>query len=163
MCIRDSHATYGFPIDLTVELAAARGAAVDRAGFDAAFEKHQETSGSIGSGDVFTLGPVQKLRESGVAVTKFTGYGKTSGEGTIRGVILDGKLAESAAAGARAILVLDQTPFYAEAGGQVGDVGVLKAEGFEFAVEDVKKTDGFHEHLGVVKKGTAVVGSVRCV
>ncbi|HVJ79927.1 MAG TPA: alanine--tRNA ligase [Planctomycetia bacterium] len=152
------HATYGFPIDLTVELAAARGAAVDRAGFDAAFEKHQETSGSIGSGDVFTLGPVQKLRESGVAVTKFTGYGKTSGEGTIRGVIVDGKLAESAAAGARAILVLDQTPFYAEAGGQVGDVGVLKAEGFEFAVKDVKKTDGFHEHLGVVKKGTAVVG-----
>jgi alanyl-tRNA synthetase len=152
------HATHGFPIDLTVELAQARGVVVDRDGFNEEMTKHRGLSGKGAfATEVFAVGPLQKIKETDVAPTEFIGYGSTAGEGKIVGVISDGALKDFALGDA--ILILDRTPFYGEAGGQVGDVGRLVGQGFEFEVTDTQKTDGYIQHVGVVKRGEAKVGA----
>ena len=152
------HATHGFPIDLTVELAQGRGVNVDRAGFDEEMAKHRGVSGKGAfASEVFAVGPLQKLKEANVAPTEFTGYGSTTGEGKIVGVIGDGGPVDSATG--KATLILDRSPFYGEAGGQVGDVGAITGDGFEFEVSDTQKTDGYVQHIGEVKRGEAKVGA----
>jgi alanyl-tRNA synthetase len=151
------HATHGFPIDLTVELAAGRGVSVDRQAFDEEMTAHRGKSGKGAfATEVFSVGPIQKLKESGVAPTEFVGYGSTKSEGKVVGIVTENRLAESASG--KATIILDRTTFYGEGGGEVGDTGVIAGDGFEFEVADTQKTDGYFQHVGVVKRGEVKVG-----
>jgi alanyl-tRNA synthetase len=159
----DLHASHGFPIDLTVELAAASHISVDRAGFESEMELHRKTSGQGAfAAEVFAMGPIQKIKDKGLPPTEFVGYHSSSTQAVIRALVVGEELVETISAGQSAVLVLDRTSFYGESGGQVGDSGVIEADGFTFEVRDTQKMDGYFQHGGVVTRGSARVGqSVR--
>jgi alanyl-tRNA synthetase len=161
----DLHATYGFPIELTESLAREQGLSVDRDRFNECWAQHRAVSGSnFFSGDVMALGATGRIKwmEGGreVSRTEFLGYETTAAQGIVRGIVVGKELAESAQAGpgGRVAVVLDRTPFYAEAGGQVGDIGELKGDGFTVTVLDTKKEGNFILHLGDVVTGTMRLG-----
>ncbi len=153
--------TYGFPLDLTQDALRAEGRTVDTAGFDAAMEEQRAKARAAwaGSGDAATERVWFELREQAGA-TEFLGYETTVAEAEIRALVVDGAATDSAAAGADVSVVLNQTPFYAESGGQVGDQGIIfSADGLEIAVSDTQKRVGdLFVHAGTVKRGTAKVG-----
>jgi alanyl-tRNA synthetase len=167
------HATYGFPVELTESLAAEQGMSVDRAQYQVCWEDHQKKSGSGAfSGDVMALGATGRIKwtENGeeVARTEFLGYETTAADATVRGIVTGKDLADSVSAGhdGTVAIVLDETPFYAESGGQVGDTGELTAvsTGLCFRVTDTQKEGNFILHLGQVTAGTVRVGDrVRAV
>jgi alanyl-tRNA synthetase len=175
------HDTYGFPIDLTIELAAEYGVAVDRAGFDRALAGQRERSRSGKKAELARHAELASLYESilrGGGDSRFLGYETTTADGRIVAIVRDGieyqeleafpEVELRAGASAEAELVLDQTPFYAEGGGQVGDQGVIREEGGHtplFTVTDTQRpAGGLVVHRGRlhgrVKVGQAVTAAV---
>jgi alanyl-tRNA synthetase len=148
------HDTFGFPVDLTADVCRERGVTVDEAGFNALLEKQREGGRQAGK---FKM--AQGLAYSGVP-TQFHGYEHLVVEsGKVVGVYVDGSPVNSATAGDDAVVVLDQTPFYAESGGQVGDTGELRNATTRMLVEDTVKiqADVFGHH-GRIVEGTVTVG-----
>ena len=153
MCIRDRYDTYGFPADLTNDVARERNFTIDEAGFEAAMEEQRQRAreaGQFGT-DYNTLIKVD-------GSTEFCGYSATEGQGTITAMFVEGNEVDSLSAGDKAIVVLDETPFYAESGGQCGDAGVLKLESGLFKVEDTQKLGNAFAHHGVLVEGVFAKG-----
>ncbi len=153
--------TYGFPLDLTQDILRARGMRVDTAGFDREMEAAKERSRAswIGSGEAATEQLWFELRDK-LGGTEFLGYDTDMAEGRIAAIVADGKQVQRIEAGAKASLVLNQTPFYGESGGQMGDTGaIFSADGAEFAVEDTQKRAGeLIVHVGSLARGKLTVG-----
>ncbi len=147
--------TYGFPLDLTQDALRARGISVDLQGFDAAMEKQRETARAswAGSGDAASEAIWYPLREKAGA-TEFLGYDTETAEGVVAALVRDGKETGELKTGETGQVVMNQTPFYGESGGQVGDTGVMHADGVRFRVTDTQKKAGdLFVHNGVVEQG----------
>ena len=156
------HDTYGFPIDLTLEMASEQGLAVDEGGFRRLMDEQRarakadskaKKSGHVDVAAYRTLADVAGRSE-------FTGYGELASEGVVRGILRDGEVVPAADPGASVEVVLDRTPFYAEGGGQLADGGVIQlANGSVIEVDDVQQpVDGLIVHRGRVVDGTAETG-----
>ena len=150
--------TYGFPVDLAELILEERGLSVDHDGFETAMQAQRERAraGSKIKGDIFAAGPLTDLKAAGATPTVFTGHGVpgTEDDATVLGVIGEQRdLLDEAPAGTTVSVVLDRTPFYAEAGGQVGDRGHLRGDGVTVSVVDTQKQEGFHVHRGTVAEG----------
>ena len=153
--------TYGFPLDLTEDALRARGIAVDTAGFDAAMRKQKEEARRAwkGSGEAATEEIWFEIKDE-AGVTEFLGYDTEEAEGEIQALVKGGKPVKALKAGDEGALVLNQTPFYAESGGQVGDQGVIRgAKGALFRVSDTQKKLGdLFVHIGRVETGSFKAG-----
>ncbi|PAQ12434.1 alanine--tRNA ligase [Mesorhizobium temperatum] len=152
--------TYGFPLDLTQDALRARGVSVDLDGFNAAMERQKAEARKswAGSGDAATETVWFAVREKAGA-TEFLGYDTEQAEGIVQALVRDGSAVESAVAGETVGVVVNQTPFYGESGGQMGDTGVISGEGFAVDVTDTqKKGDGLVVHFGKVTRGTVRTG-----
>ncbi|MCP5199206.1 MAG: alanine--tRNA ligase [Gammaproteobacteria bacterium] len=154
--------TYGFPVDLTADIARERSLRLDQAGFEAAMQVQREraraashfanvdTAHAIAGDALAALGREQV----------FTGYDSTRDKATVVGLFVDGKAVDAVTAGTAAVVVLDRTPFYAESGGQVGDRGVLEGdEGAAFVVADTRKQGGLFLHVGQQQQGSLARGA----
>ncbi|MEH2544516.1 alanyl-tRNA synthetase [Bradyrhizobium sp. AZCC 2262] len=153
--------TYGFPLDLTQDALKSRGISVDQASFTDAMEKQKAKARASwsGSGDAATENIWFPLREK-LGATEFLGYDTESAEGVVTALVRDGKEADSLRTGESGSIVLNQTPFYAESGGQVGDTGLLTGEGVKFRVTDTQKKAGdLFVHIGTVEQGTLKIGT----
>ncbi|MBV8239190.1 MAG: alanine--tRNA ligase [Hyphomicrobiales bacterium] len=153
--------TYGFPLDLTQDALKPRGITVDTESFDAAMERQREKARAswAGSGDAATEAVWFSLREKAGA-SEFLGYETETAEGVVAALVKDGKEVEALRSGESGAVVLNQTPFYAESGGQVGDTGVMRGDGVHFSVADTQKKAGdVFVHYGKVEKGTLKVGA----
>ncbi|MBB4076655.1 alanyl-tRNA synthetase [Bartonella fuyuanensis] len=151
--------TYGFPLDLTQDVLRHRGISVDVDTFDNAMKRQKEGARAhwSGSGEAVTETIWFSVRDR-VGVTEFLGYETEKAEGIITALVCDGKIVDDVSLGQKAILVVNQTPFYGESGGQIGDSGIISGEGFIFEVYDTqKKADGIFIHLGEVKSGQAKI------
>jgi alanyl-tRNA synthetase len=160
----DLHQTHGIPIEITESLAADQNLTIDQPGFLAARKRHSEVSrGSTEAAAVFTAGPLDALKKAYHHGNEFLGYTSTSAEAKVIGIVEQNRLADSASVGSDGgpsiVLVLDRTPFYGESGGQVGDTGTIRGEGFTFHVADTKKENDFTLHVGKVTEGTITLGS----
>lgn len=153
------HDTYGFPFDLTREIALENGMEIDEKGFQAemkmqkekARDAHFKKDNSAWEKDVFT-------GENKLITTEFTGYSDYESISKVQFIILDGKLVDTASMDDEAVLVLDKTPFYAESGGQIGDSGKITGDNFEMTVQDCRKTpDGKYLHIGRIDSGMVQV------
>ncbi|MBX9262201.1 alanine--tRNA ligase [Klebsiella pneumoniae] len=145
--------TYGFPVDLTADVCRERNIKVDEAGFEAAMEEQRRRAReSSGFGADYNA----MIRVDGAS--EFKGYDHLELNGKVTALFIDGKAVDSVSAGKEAVVILDQTPFYAESGGQVGDKGELKGAGFSFAVSDTQKYGQAIGHIGKVASGTLKVG-----
>ncbi|HEU4530966.1 MAG TPA: alanine--tRNA ligase [Steroidobacteraceae bacterium] len=145
--------TYGFPVDLTADIARERGLEIDEVGFQREMEAQRERARAASKFSV-------DLRE-GVTVegrTQFIGYEGLVDQGRVAQLIKDGKKVDTLKAGEEGQVVLDRSPFYAEAGGQVGDTGVLTGGAAEFIVRDTQKIGQAHAHIGLVTKGELRIG-----
>ena len=142
------YATYGFPADLTADIARERDLVIDEAGFHIKMKEHSELGGVS---DKFNIdyNSIVKVDQDSV----FQGYTGTTGQGAIIALYKDGQPVDQLNEGDEGLVVLDQTPFYAESGGQVGDTGVLTAESGIFEVQDTKKSGGAIVHQGLVTMG----------
>ena len=153
--------TFGFPYDLTEDALRARGLTVDRAGFDAAMAEQKAAARAAwkGSGEKASDELWYDIAEE-VGPTEFTGYSGTEGEGVVQAIVKDGARVDSAREGETVTLVLNQTPFYGESGGQVGDAGKLTSlKGFEGIVEDTSKPLGkLHTLRTRIAKGEVSAG-----
>ncbi len=152
--------TYGFPLDLTQDALRAREIGVDIAGFTDAMERQKAEARShwAGSGDKATETIWFELKER-LGATEFLGYGTETAEGVVQAIVADGKAIESAAAGQQVQVVVNQTPFYGESGGQMGDTGVISTDHAKLNVTDTqKKGEGLFVHTAVVSEGTLKVG-----
>jgi alanyl-tRNA synthetase len=157
--------TYGFPVDLTADIARERGLTVDMEGFEAAMNQQRETARASGKfGNATTL-PAELAAQ--LPATEFLGYDRiVEGGLQVLAILKDGRPVDAIEAGDEAVVILDRTPFYAESGGQVGDAGELGGEGMRFAVRDTLKFAGqFHGHVGRLEagriaRGDHVLGSV---
>jgi alanyl-tRNA synthetase len=151
--------TFGFPLDLTEDALRLRGITVDQPGFDAAMaaQKAEARKNWAGSGEAGTdtvwFGLADKL-----GPTEFLGYETETAEAEIKVLLVDGKEVSELAAGQDGIVVVNQTPFYGESGGQVGDSGVIKGEGVSATVNDTNKYQGVFAHRVSVTEGTLKVG-----
>jgi alanyl-tRNA synthetase len=146
--------TYGFPVDLTADIARERGLSVDMAGFEAAMEQQRETARAAGKfGGGATL-PAELASQ--LPPTRFLGYDALEAGGLeVLAILRDGRPVDALAEGEEGIVLLDATPFYAESGGQVGDTGELAGQGMRFVVDDTMKLAGqFHAHSGRLAAGT---------
>jgi alanyl-tRNA synthetase len=153
--------TYGFPLDLTQDALKPRGIAVDTEGFNAAMERQREKARAswAGSGDAATEAVWFKLRES-LGATEFLGYETEGAEGVVAALVKDGKEVDALNAGETGAVIVNQTPFYGESGGQVGDAGLMRGDGVRFTVTDTQKKAGdVFVHSGVVEEGTLKVGA----
>ncbi|AVO54942.1 alanine--tRNA ligase [Ectopseudomonas mendocina] len=146
--------TYGFPVDLTADIARERELSVDEAGFEREMEAQRERARSA-SAFGMDYNALVKVDSD----TRFLGYQGTSGEGKVIALFKAGSAVDSLAEGEEGVVVLDQTPFYAESGGQIGDCGYLEAAGVRFDVRDTTKAGGAFLHHGVVAKGGLNVGA----
>jgi alanyl-tRNA synthetase len=155
--------TFGFPLDLTQDVLRGRGRKVASAGFDAAMERQREEARKnwVGSGEAATERIWLELREK-LGATEFLGYETHVAEGQIVAIVVDGKSIEEASAGTEAAILVNQTPFYAESGGQQGDSGALfSSQGGEFQVRDTQKRAGeLFAHLGRIAHGTLKIGDI---
>ena len=146
--------TYGFPMDLTADIARERNLTVDEAGFEREMEAQRVRARSASSFglDYNTLVKVD-------VATEFTGYKATSGSAKIVAIYKDGQSVDVLSEGQEAVVVLNQTPFYAESGGQIGDCGFLQAGEARFDVRDTTKTGGAFLHHGVLASGSLTIGA----
>src|SRR5262249_11674605 len=148
--------TYGFPRDLTQDALKPRGIALDITGFDAAMQKQREEARKAwkGSGEAATESIWFEIKET-TGATEFLGYDTETPESIIRAILKAGRLARSLAPGEQAQIIVNQTPFYGESGGQVGDSGIIKGpNGAVFRVTDTQKKLGdLLVHTGVVDRG----------
>ncbi|NNE64029.1 MAG: alanine--tRNA ligase, partial [Gammaproteobacteria bacterium] len=146
--------TYGFPVDLTADVARERNLQIDQAGFDVAMEAQRaraRASSQFGASN-------DTLKLDDYVASGFLGYEQSSAEGRIVAILQDGEAVKSLDNGDEAIVILDQTPFYAESGGQVGDIGTITGDGFEFQVKDTQKQNGVHLHIGNLVSGQLTEG-----
>ena len=151
--------TYGFPLDLTEDALRAQGRAVDRAGFEArmARQRAEARRAWAGSGAVASEAVWFDIRERAGA-TEFLGHDTESAEAMVQALVVDGAPVARAGAGAEVAFVVNQTPFYAEGGGQVGDAGVVSAGGARVVVADTRReAGGLHVHRGRVEEGALAV------
>ena len=145
--------TYGFPVDLTNDIARERGLTLDMAGYEVAMEEQRQRARSAGS---FKVDYTHQLHLDGETV--FTGYEGTEGQGAVVALLKNGEQVDALAAGDEGVVVLDHTPFYAESGGQAGDSGYLSAAGMEFEVRDCQKQGAHYLHIGTLLSGEISVG-----
>jgi alanyl-tRNA synthetase len=152
--------TYGFPLDLTQDIARENALGVDLDGFAEALARQQERGRA--SGKFAQQGQVSAQVIKDLEATEFLGYEQLeTGDARVVAILVDGEAVDRLEADAEAILLLDRTPFYAESGGQVGDSGRIRGDGAEFAVEDTFKLAGaFHGHAGKLTAGTLKPGAV---
>ncbi|TGC59297.1 alanine--tRNA ligase [Salmonella enterica] len=145
--------TYGFPVDLTADVCRERNIKVDEAGFEAAMEEQRRRAREASG---FGADYNAMIRVDSASELK--GYDHLELNGKVTALFVDGKAVDAINAGQEAVVVLDQTPFYAESGGQVGDKGELKGAGFTFAVDDTQKYGQAIGHLGKLSAGALKVG-----
>jgi alanyl-tRNA synthetase len=153
--------TYGFPLDLTEDALRPRGIAVDTEAFNAAMERQREKARAswAGSGEAATEALWFSLREN-IGATEFLGYETEKAQGVVAALVKDGKEAAALKAGEGGAVILNQTPFYGESGGQVGDTGSMTADRLRFRVTDTQKKAGdLFVHSGVVEEGTLKAGA----
>lgn len=155
----DLHQTDGFLIELTESLAANEGLSVDMTRFLECKEEHKQTSGrGAFANSVMSAGPLDTLRKAGG--TQFLGYESVSADAEVVGIIADGKLTKACESSELQIaVVLNQTPFYGEAGGQVGDTGQLTSGDVVFEVHDTQRDGELLVHIGILKSGKLTVGT----
>ncbi|ALJ35729.1 alanine--tRNA ligase [Azospirillum brasilense] len=155
--------TYGFPLDLTQDVLRTQGRPVDESGFKAAMDEQRRKAREswAGSGEATTEKLWYELKDE-LGATEFFGYDTEVAEGKVTAIVKGDARVEQAAAGDEVLVIVNQTPFYGESGGQVGDAGVIfSAEGTEVAVSDTqKKLGAVWAHVGTVTKGTLKVGDV---
>jgi alanyl-tRNA synthetase len=154
--------TYGFPLDLTQDALRSRGISVDIASFTDAMDRQRAKARAAwaGSGDTASENVWFPLREK-LGASEFLGYETETAEGVVAATVKDGKDVDSLKAGDSGAIVLNQTPFYAESGGQVGDTGLMTGDGVRFRVTDTQKKAGdLFVHLGTVEQGTLKPGTV---
>ncbi|HTC18918.1 MAG TPA: alanine--tRNA ligase, partial [Stellaceae bacterium] len=152
--------TYGFPLDLTEDVLRGRGRKVETTGFETAMARQRAEARKswVGSGEAATGEVWLGLREK-LGVTEFLGYEAAESSGAIEAIVIDGESVNEAKAGAEAAIVVSQTPFYAESGGQMGDTGAMVGAKGEFQVSDTQKRAGeLYAHLGKVTRGSLKVG-----
>jgi alanyl-tRNA synthetase len=153
--------TYGFPLDLTEDALKSRGIRVDNQGFAAAMERQKQEARKswAGSGDAATEAIWLQLREE-LGASEFLGYGTETAEAAVSALVKNGKRVKKLAKGDEAMLIANQTPFYGESGGQVGDTGVIRGKGSaRFVVTDtLKKPGDLFVHVGRVEAGSFAVG-----
>ncbi len=153
--------TFGFPLDLTQDALRGRGMHVDEDGFNVAMQRQRAEARAAwaGSGDAATEAVWFDVRDD-VGATDFLGYETESAEGQVTAIVKDGARTDSAGAGDTVAVVLNQTPFYGESGGQMGDTGVITtADGTRIVVTDTaKRVDDLHVHMGTVETGTLKIG-----
>ncbi|HEE9630514.1 TPA: alanine--tRNA ligase [Escherichia coli] len=145
--------TYGFPVDLTADVCRERNIKVDEAGFEAAMEEQRRRAREASG---FGADYNAMIRVD--SASEFKGYDHLELNGKVTALFVDGKAVDAINAGQEAVVVLDQTPFYAESGGQVGDKGELKGVNFSFAVEDTQKYGQAIGHIGKLAAGSLKVG-----
>ncbi len=147
--------TYGFPVDLTADIARERELTLDMAGYEAAMEEQRNRARSASSFKMAEAGDIEVAEE-----TPFTGYDRLEDQATVLSIFRDGEAVNALDEGESGVVVLDQTPFYGESGGQVGDSGRLQAEGMSyFAVDDTQKqASGALLHMGHIGVGSIRVG-----
>ena len=146
--------TYGFPVDLTADIARERGLNLDRDGFEAEMAAQRERARAASRFDADQSAGVSLEGE-----TDFTGYTRLEDQATVIALLRDGASVDVLETGEHGLVVLDKTPFYAESGGQVGDRGVLRGEGFRFRVDDTRKQGGaVFGHIGELVEGSLRVG-----
>ncbi len=153
--------TYGFPVDLTADIARERGLTVDQEGFESAMEAQRErgrAASVFGAGELVAMAAALKAEGVDIAETEFLGYEADSAEGEIRMIVRDGAPADVASEGDRVTVFLDRSPFYAESGGQVGDTGELTADGARVEITDTQKVGKGHAHIGIVTAGRIACG-----
>ncbi len=147
--------TYGFPFDLTADVAREKDLTVDEAGFAVAMEAQRERARSASS-----FGAASTTRIQFEGETQFIGYASDEAEAKILGIFVDGKSVQSVSEGTEAIVILGRTPFYAESGGQAGDSGSLTEGMNSFHVNDTQKQGKLFLHVGVVSAGTVTVDKI---
>jgi len=147
--------TYGFPLDLTQDALREKGRSVDTSGFDAAMEQQKAKARAAwsGSGEATDATVWFDVAEA-AGPTDFLGYDTETAEGLIVALVVDGNQVETVPEGAEVQIALNQSPFYAESGGQVGDTGIIRTETGEAQVTDTRKTAGVFVHLATVTKGS---------
>ncbi len=150
--------TYGFPLELTQEIAAEQHFTVDVDGFNAEMEQQKnrgrESHETI---DLTVQGELDKLAEN-IEVTEFVGYTEPTATSKVEAILVEGISTEEAEAGTEVQILLNKTPFYAESGGQIGDRGYISGDGIVVRIEDVKKESDFFVHFGRIERGTIRVG-----
>lgn len=150
--------TFGFPVDLTADVARERELKIDQAGFESEMNAQRERARA---GSSFATGYDKSIKVA--SGSEFSGYEKMADQGTVTALLKDGQSVTALTAGEEGIVVLDRTPFYAESGGQQGDAGVLSTDGLSFAVNDTRKqasetTEAAHAHIGRVDSGEIKLG-----
>ena len=153
--------TYGFPLDLTQDALRQRGISVDTDGFNTAMERQKAEARAnwAGSGEAATEAVWFSVKDK-VGATEFLGYDTEQAEGVVTALVKDGEVVDAVQAGDMVDVVVNQTPFYGESGGQVGDTGTMSGEGFGIEVTDTqKKGDGLFVHSGKVIKGNVRTGA----
>ncbi|MCX9599727.1 alanine--tRNA ligase [Vibrio cholerae] len=145
--------TYGFPADLTNDVARERGFSIDEAGFEQAMEEQRQRAREAGQ-----FGTDYNSLIKSATNTDFCGYTASRGQSVVREMFVEGAEVSTLSAGDKAIIVLDNTPFYAESGGQCGDTGVLKTDAGIFHVEDTQKLGNAIAHHGVLAQGVLATG-----
>ena len=147
--------TYGFPADLTADVARERGLSIDQAGFDVAMEAQR---GRARAASKFGAELRDSVKLSGR--TDFSGYERLADGAQVTALIFDGAIVDVLKTGQEGQVILDHTPFYAESGGQIGDTGILKSAGARFTVRDTQKIGASFSHVGVLDSGEMHVGDV---
>ncbi|MCA3953789.1 alanine--tRNA ligase [Vibrio vulnificus] len=147
--------TYGFPADLTNDVARERDFTIDEAGFEKAMEEQRQRAREAGQ-----FGTDYNAKIKTESETEFCGYTGTQGNSVVAEIFVEGEAADSLSAGDKAIIILGETPFYAESGGQCGDSGVLKTESGLFQVEDTQKLGNAIAHHGVLVEGVLAKGDL---
>ncbi|PZD70712.1 Alanine--tRNA ligase [Acaryochloris thomasi RCC1774] len=148
--------THGFPFELTQEIAAEQGLTVDEKGFEAEMAKQRDRSRDAHETiDLTAQGALSQLK---IHPTEFLGYTQPDSSAAVKALLVEGKSADSAEAGTQVQVALDQTPFYAESGGQIGDQGYLSGKDVLVRVEDVQKESDVFIHYGRVERGSLKVG-----
>ncbi len=145
--------TYGFPVDLTADIARERELQIDHSGFEAEMEKQRDRARAASKFGAATDGSIKSDIES-----EFSGYEGIENTSRIVALFHDGETVDQLEAGDEGAVILERTPFYAESGGQIGDTGVLVAEGKLFHVTDTQKGGASHVHYGTVEEGSLAVG-----
>ncbi|MBF2026846.1 MAG: alanine--tRNA ligase [Oscillatoriales cyanobacterium C42_A2020_001] len=152
--------TYGFPLELTQEIAAEKGMSVDVEGFETEMEKQRQRSrNAVETIDLTVQGSLNQLAEH-IHETEFLGYTQPSAEAEVQALMVAGHAVAMAEAGSEVQVILDQTPFYAESGGQIGDRGYLSGDNVLVRIEDVQKESGFFVHYGRIERGTLHIADV---
>ncbi len=157
--------TFGFPFEMTKSILEESGLTVDESGFEREMEKQRELARSSTqmTGSIFDEGPIGTIKET-TKETVFLGYESCETESKVIGLIINEKLVDSAEAGQEVHIVLDQTPFYAEAGGQVGDTGIFQTKNSKVEISNTKKSNDIIVHIGKVTEGRIKTSeNVTCV